>query len=66
MQQFYMVWCNGTAGIRMQHVTKNEATTEAERLARKEPGQEFYVLKAITMSKSLKPVETIQLESLPY
>ena len=66
MQQFYMVWCKSTGYTRKEHYSEQEATAEAERLARRELGQEFYVLKAITMSKSLKPVETIFLSELPF
>jgi len=52
--------------MRKEHYSELEAKSEAERLARKEPGQDFYVLKAVTMSKSLKPVETIYLSEIPF
>lgn len=42
-----------------QHWTKQEATTEAERLAKQFPGTEFYVFQAISTSLTeVAPVKT--------
>lgn len=49
MNQFWMVWCpTGRAPV-VKHDTEESATCEAERLARANRGQEFYVLEAVRM-----------------
>ena len=46
---FYMIFNGGKGGASptKQHRTEGEATTEARRLARAQPGDEFFVLRAI-------------------
>lgn len=47
MIRFYMVWNEGNRGPVVRHNTDMSARTEAERLARLNPGQKFYVLSVI-------------------
>lgn len=41
---FYLVWREGGNAPRVKHETVTQAENEAERLARQNPGVEFYVL----------------------
>ena len=45
-EQFWMVWSPQGSVPTHQHITHSSALSEAERLARKCPGKEFYVLQA--------------------
>lgn len=47
MQQFYMVWNPATKYTAYKHDDYQMAKTEATRLARNNPGQEFVVLCAV-------------------
>jgi len=47
MEKFWMVWNEGNRGPEKKHLNENSARNEAERLARLNPGQKFYVLAAI-------------------
>jgi len=47
MKTFWMIWNKGNRGPTIQHPTENAARSEAERLARFNPGQKFYLLSAI-------------------
>ncbi len=44
---FYMIWCEGNRAPTVKHETRHAAITEADRLARVNPGKTFYVLAAI-------------------
>lgn len=44
--EFWMVWREGTPTTRYRHGSKRAALDEAERLARTNVGDRFYVLKA--------------------
>jgi hypothetical protein len=46
VSQFWMVWNPGGKKPRVRHKTEVSAETEAERLARANPGYQFYVLEA--------------------
>ena len=46
-RKFWMVWNENSLTVSMKHDSKESAHGEAERLARKHPGQRFYVLSAI-------------------
>ena len=46
MEKFWMVWNEGNRGPEKKHLNENSARNEAERLARLNPGQKFYVLAA--------------------
>lgn len=52
-----MVWNPARNAPVAKHPTRKAATLEAERLARQQRGEKFYVLK--TVSESAVPVETI-------
>lgn len=43
---FWMVWCEDGGSPRVRHCNKQLAVAEAERLAKLNPGQVFFVLKA--------------------
>ena len=45
--QFWMVWNPLGYQPRMKHWNEDAAVREAKRLARENPGQQFYVLEAI-------------------
>lgn len=47
MNRFWMVWNEGNQNPRVKHSSSMLARSEAERLARSNPGQKFYVLDAI-------------------
>lgn len=44
---FWFVWCEGGGAPSYKHPTEHEAWTEAERLARKEKGKTFVVLRSV-------------------
>lgn len=44
--QFWMVWREGSPTTRFRHPAKSLAVKEANRLAKQNPGECFYVLKA--------------------
>lgn len=53
-EQFYMVWNPNRGTPRVKHATHAEAKAEAERLAAKQPGDTFYILRsrnAVTVEK---------------
>jgi len=66
MEIFFLVWEPQNGYTKHRHVSQLSATNEAERLAVENPGKEFFVLKALTQSTTKKPVETIELDDLPY
>jgi hypothetical protein len=47
MNRFWMVWCEGTQNPVVKHSIERLARIEAERLARLNPNQKFYVLAEI-------------------
>lgn len=47
--EFFIVWNPAGDNPAMRHGTREKAQVEADRLARMNPGEEFYVLKAETM-----------------
>lgn len=51
MDRFWLVWCpEGRKPPKYQHNIKESAEREAARLAEKYPGEEFYVMEAISMA----------------
>jgi hypothetical protein len=63
---FYVVWQPGGGNPRMRHDSRAVATQEAERLAAANPGREFFVLEAISVSQS-KTVTTERLSTpIPF
>lgn len=49
MRQFWMVWCPNRSAPTYRHDTEAAAETEAERLARANPGEHFIVLEAVAL-----------------
>lgn len=45
--EFWMVWGEGTHRVTCQHYSERAAMAEAERLAAQNPGQNFFVLRAV-------------------
>jgi hypothetical protein len=45
-RRFYVVWGEGTGEPTVKHQFIEDARTQAERLAKKNPGEHFYVLVA--------------------
>lgn len=45
-EAFWMVWCPTGRPPMVRHMSESSAVIEAERLARMNPGSEFYVLQA--------------------
>lgn len=61
MKSHFLVW-NYSHGIPIyKHETYQSALDEAQRLAKKHPGAEFHVVKALSVSK-VEAVTTIELE----
>lgn len=59
-ETFYVVW-NPTAGPpRARHNTEQKALSEAERLARSNPGQKFIVLGAIATIEAPPSIRIIR------
>ena len=54
---FYMIHRTGTYWTSVRHATLEEALTEAKRLAGKNPGGEFCVLKAVCKVQAKVEVE---------
>lgn len=49
---FYLVWSpQGTTPPSCRHLSQASADTEAKRLAKTNPGKQFYVLLALTVSE---------------
>lgn len=46
MNKFWMVWREGSRTVTYKHETEKSARQEAERLARENPGEKFYVLES--------------------
>lgn len=60
---FYVVWNPTHGNPRYRHMRFDAAKTEAERLAKNHPTQEFYVLKAMSLSKKIEiTTERLQAE----
>ncbi len=68
MVDFYLVWNPNGTNPRFRHSTRTGALTEAQRLAAAQPGQDFYVLHAVSVSRVKDPVETVSLtdDGLPF
>lgn len=60
---FWMVWSPSAGAPSKKHVTEADAKGEAERLSRQNNGKEFFILRAISVTKAIvPPVETVNLE----
>lgn len=64
--QFWMVWCEDGGSPRVKHCNKQLAVAEAERLAKLNPGQVFFVLKATAGARAKEPdIERVKFEFDP-
>lgn len=64
---FWLVWNPAGASPRYRHPGRQSAQAEAERLAEANPGHEFYVLHAVSVSKRPPTVQTIALhDGIPF
>ena len=59
--KFWLVWRNGSIQSRVKHPTHALAEQEAIRLANLNPGEEFYVMQAVTVVCRTSPVQVIAL-----
>jgi hypothetical protein len=68
MEKFWMVWNPKRTSPTCQHKSIEAAVAEAERLARRDPGQEFYVLEALRMCQVPElPIKWTELEEpIPF
>lgn len=48
---FYVVWNPARGGPTVRHPTRRSAAAEAERLARANPGQSFFVLGTVAVAE---------------
>lgn len=64
--RFWMVWNEGNRGPVKQHWTEQEARTEAERLAKLNPGQRFYVLVTLSFCMVQEPVHWFETDDIPF
>ena len=64
--EFYLVWEPTSGYTKYRHRDKQDARREAERLAAENHGELFYVLKALTVTRAIKPVETEELNTIPF
>lgn len=65
--EFWMVWNPAGRSPTFRHTTKAFALAEAERLAKDHPGQNFYVLQAVSRSCSPPQVITVDLcDGIPF
>lgn len=66
IEPFYVVW-NPARGLpRYRHDTLDAAKAEAERLANKHPGEEFFVLDVRGRALRCNPVEWADVNPLPF
>lgn len=64
---FYLVWNPTGTNPRCRHSSASSALAEAKRLAAIAPGQDFYVLHAVSVSRVKDPVETVTLsDGIPF
>lgn len=71
IDKFWLVWRAGSPMTKFRHFEKQSAVGEAERLARQNPGETFYVLKTTAaVEAELPPVTHYKLtkesDELPF
>lgn len=68
--RFWLVWRNGGSAPTFKHFTKEAADNEAGRLALKEPGSVFFVVKAVSGFQADVPainsVKLIKGDDIPF
>lgn len=73
-EMFWVVWNPESGPPSFRHRSRNEARSEATRLARQNPGQEFFVLAAIgrahrpepTIFQTLTPPSGVDDDEIPF
>lgn len=63
---FFMVLGDGSGSTHIRHDTLDKARTEAERLARLNPGTKFYVLASLGHAVRNDPVVWEQHDDIPF
>ena len=63
MSDFYVVWNPKSGPPTCRHSDREGAQREAERLALRFAGDEFFVLHAVSVSRTPPPVQTKHLDS---
>lgn len=69
MEKFWMVWNKDGVMRSGRHRFEFDAVSESKRLAKLNPGSEFFVLEATKVSKTTDPVTTEDLtesEDVPF
>ena len=68
--RFWLVWRSGGSAPTFKHFSKEEAEKEAGRLALKEPGAVFFVVKAVSgFHADIPPINTVKLikaDDIPF
>ncbi|PQA72185.1 hypothetical protein [Brucella oryzae] len=68
--KFWLVWRYGGASPTFKHFTKESAESEAGRLALKEPGAVFFVVKAVSgFQADIPTINTVKLikgDDIPF
>ena len=68
--RFWLVWRSGGSAPTYKHFTKEAAENEAARLALKEPGLVFFVVKAVSgFHADIPPINTVKLikgDDIPF
>ncbi|MBX8800453.1 DUF2188 domain-containing protein [Ochrobactrum sp. MR28] len=66
--KFWMVWREGSSSPVYRHTTKAAAVKEAERLAKLNPDQIFYVFKTIAAVRANSSISRIKLiaDDIPF
>jgi len=57
VEKFWMIWNPGNMQPRVQHESLESAKLEAERLARKHPGEDYIVLESVGKARCELPVD---------
>lgn len=65
--KFWIVYSpTGSSPPRIRHTSREDALVAAESMARQHPNQEFFVMEAMTLSRSVT-VQTVKLETeIPF
>lgn len=65
-ESFWMVWNENGGRPAYRHASRAAANTEAERLAKLNPGERFVVLQAVAVVRVQNPVEWTELIEIPF
>ena len=66
--KFWMVWREGSSAPEHKHTSKAAAVNEAERLAKLNPDQTFYILKTTAAVRANSSISRIKLiaDDIPF